>query len=134
MRAPGYEVATALLNERLTTLPDRPPTVWENQEQDPAKWPSGSVIALVQTSFNDAWRYTHDHGHIITGVFLVTLLIREGRYTAVAVRAADRLVEHFPSGLRLGKLHITQHASIGPGYLTSPYWRLPVKIPFRYLT
>lgn len=122
-----------VLKQHLATLPNRPPTVWENQEQDPAKWPPG-LIMLVQATMLDAWRRTHDNGHLITGLLQITVLARENTNTSEGEKLADRLSDHFPSGLRLGKVEITKAAKVGPAYNNPPYWRLPIAVNWRYLT
>lgn len=133
-RNPRYKEAADLLRQHLTTFPDRPPTVWENQEQDPTKWPNVSLIMLAQVVFNKPWLRTYDWGHVISGFMQLTILARENTHTAAGEKIADRLCEHFPSGLQLGKVRIYELPSVGPAYNNPPYWRLPILIPWKYLT
>lgn len=128
----SYEQIGTLLRTRLTELPNRPPTLWDNQEKDPVKFPDPPLF-IVQMIRDEPFRVSHRGGHILTGEMQVSILLNENKYTAVAERWADQLTQHFPAGLRLGPVEITARANVLTGYSDPPYWRLPVKIPWRVL-
>lgn len=120
------------LKTRLSALEGKPPTIWENQEKDPAKFPAPPLL-LVQLLRNPPVRLTHRGGHQLSGQLQVTVLLSENKYTSAAETIAEQIAQHFPSGLRLGQIEIPARANITTGYSDPPYWRLPVLIPWRVL-
>lgn len=121
-----------LLKQRLVEMPDRPVTIWENQEVDPNTFFAAPFL-IVQMIQNAPDRITHRGGHLLSGQMQVAVVVREGRRTGEAELIADRVSAHFAPGLITRRLEIPARATIATGYGDPPYWRLPVLVPWRVL-
>lgn len=125
------DIANAF-NAYLATMPNRPVTVWENQEANPE--PPYIIVSHLRSPPSV---YTLNGDHEYTGRMQITVVVAAGSRTAVAEDLAERIAEHFDYGtlipLNDGHIRVTEKPWIVDAIPGSVRYSIPVQVRYRFL-
>lgn len=131
MPNPQIDVTEAF-NAHLAAMPDRPLTIWENGEAEPA--PPYLVVEHIR---NQPSRYTLDGMHEYTGRMQVAVVVEAGTFTAQANAIAAAVAAHFAADTIIsmgeGVIRVPEAPWIVDGLQDGVRWRVPVQVRYRFL-
>ena len=122
-----YEAHNAMRNQ-LTTMVDRPTTVWDNIET-----PTTFPFLVVEMVPGDARFASLARQQELRGMMQVTVVTGQGIGSLEAERIARRVVQAYPVDLKIDELILAAPPLMVPGYPDGGQWRQPVQIRWRVL-
>lgn len=119
------------IGQHLAGMTDCPPIAWPNKDFTP----NGTYIEFRHAP-NERIDNTIDAiGAYQRGLFLLTVVTAQDKFTTPANAIAKDIMARFPKGLRLdagedGTVLVYDPPSPGTGFPEGAYWRQPITIPY----
>lgn len=116
------------MRAHLAAMPDRPPTIWENEDVAVPVPP----YLVVETVRAPLALLTMGGAHSRSGMLQVSVIVATGDHVRDAEQIAKRIAAHFAFGTEIdGSFIVPRAPYIATGYPDGATYRVPVQIAYR---